>query len=84
MSSISDSKIAKSAIEEREGDLVTSEELLVLLGIGRSTLWRLRQGADPIPHEKYGRKVLYPLARIRKWAERRANRTRTSSLGQRA
>lgn len=54
----------QSKFQNRE--LLTDVDLQTLLGVSRSTLWRLRK-ADRIPFAKVGRQYRYIKAEILEW-----------------
>ena len=58
-------------------ELLTDEELRELLGVSRTTLWRLRNGAG-LPFGKVGREYRYRKSEILQWMK--DNKARAEQL----
>jgi hypothetical protein len=55
--------------------LATEAEILLHLRISRAGLQKFRRDpSDPIPFLKVGRRHLYDITKVEKWAERQARR----------
>ena len=54
--------------------LLTEEEMCRVLRISRDGILRCKRAEDPIPHFKVGRRFLYDLEKVLRWAERQAKR----------
>lgn len=55
--------------------LLTEEEACRALRISRDGILRCKRAEDPIPHFKVGRRFLYDLDKVLRWAERQAKRS---------